>query len=615
MIYVGGGQRTSSGYLWGIIAKIFESMNLFKSVSSLTAQEHEQLFPVMVNKMAMDIVHPINTSQFSTVMRCFSSGTNNKKFISYQQALSDIDVKARNCSVFQTHTPMEKYIEGNLDKFISHYFFIHRNPIDECVSIIKAQSISPDEDEQIIKDNELPFIIFDYKTNNKNYRIYAEDLKYAFSYLNTSFYQEFRLIALDYLKYKTNKNFHEFSFEQLTISDELNQIRRIAAILGMETDIDDIYCQLKQALNKGDYWKKKGAKLKTNIGFFDDVLNTQLSQLVGDLQVVFNYISLKDYSPFINQNSEFELVFIDMDAKQIKYTEKIFTEFNKAYTSNSYRSIDSIKFNKDKKYIFFTENLLEFKKIKSLQSLDFIIYPYYEALFSYDDSLFMLQHKSKRVHLTQATLNNSLILVDNNFRNSTILQKCNFIGNQSTLLIDIQDGIQLPSHLDSLTNCEIYLFGTGNVAYNLYVGITKNYKHIHVKGFIDSNKNSDYFFDKPVFHIDEVQSLDYDFIIISFLNVKKGIDELQKRGVEDYLAINDNFSINSNDYSELIYCDRMHLFNKLDEESVNYEKLIILSYDLPFIHEVSNHCQDDYNLISLIPMYNYNQKTLFEQFA
>ncbi|MCK5110913.1 MAG: hypothetical protein KAQ94_05280 [Arcobacteraceae bacterium] len=423
MIYIGGPQRTSTGYLWGIVAKYLKSNSQFKSISQLLSDDKE-VFPFDVDGECMDVVQPLKDLGFNVLTIKYYENIKNKNFLYYENNFLEPKYIASKCSVFQTHKSMRMYKTHQIDKYISHYFFIHRNPLDEATSIIKAQSISKEKYQKTISSNQLSFQIRRYTNNNMNYGLYPEDLQKAFSYLRICFFNEIRFNAVDFIKYKDDNNVYEFTFENLTITDKLNEIKRIAQILSLNSDSIQIYNELEEALNNGAYWNNKGKKTNTAKEFFDIDIFYRIQLLLGDVSVLLGYTSINNLSDFISLHTTFIVVCIGLNDIEIENIKNIFNIFKKDVLIKNIVKLEEIDIEQSKKYIFCTQNLVEYRKIENIIDENSIVYPYYKALLGFEEVVFSLKSK-KDIHLNKDLLESSTILWDKDSCNDDILlQKC-----------------------------------------------------------------------------------------------------------------------------------------------------------------------------------------------
>lgn len=431
MIYVGGPQRTSTGYLWGIVANLLRANLEFKSISELLA-DGKEILPFEVDGECMDIVQPYINSGFNVLTIQYFKDLKSRKFLDYKNNSLDLEYIASNCSVFQTHVPLHVYKNQEINRYISHYFFIHRNPLDEATSIIKAQSISREKYEKVIASDKLDFQIRRYDYNNINYGIDSEDLQKAFSYLRSSFFNEIRGNILYFLKHKNDANVYEFRFEDLTINNKLEEIKRIANILSLDVDCERIYFKLEESLNNGAYWNNKGKKTNTAKDFLSEDVFRRFKLLFDDLSVLLGYNELADMSSFISDREVFTVVCIAMSNAEIQHIINIFDAFKKDITIKSILQLEDIKIIKDKNYIFCTQNLIEYRKIEKIIDDNCLIYPYYKALFGFEDIVFSLNDK-KDVLLDKNLLENSKVILDqDNFSDQVLLQKCKEFSSLST---------------------------------------------------------------------------------------------------------------------------------------------------------------------------------------
>ncbi len=296
-----------------------------------------------------------------------------------------------------THVPMGDFIQSDLFDYIHAVIFTHRNPIDEMASFSRLYGITSDNLNRIDRNEEISEILYDAKTNAKNYLIGQADARYSILWKRHSMHA-IRQGYIDFIKAKDGGlNVHDFRFEDVTLTQEKDEIRRLMDILGLQNKGDNVWAYLNKNKKPGQLgFHANKKKFDIGMDYFGPRIYQQLMDFFGDIMVLFNYTSLKDYAPFLKTADKINVITVGEETALISDTKFILNKLCPIIEDKKVTALDlyGISLERQKKYIILPADYRSFwqsrEYISSCQPANVIIHPLFLSLHGYRETVFEL---------------------------------------------------------------------------------------------------------------------------------------------------------------------------------------------------------------------------------
>lgn len=173
-ILVSGGPSTSSAWVGGIIKKILERHNIKPHNPEALKENLKQHHLFQEKKLSTDIASVTSVST-QTVMVQLVEGASHKSISSktnnYYQLPIPHHILSHCFQLIETHANLGQFLQESLIPVIKTIIFVHRNPLDEMASIVRLYGINDENMTKLSKSEKIDEVIYDAKTNAKNYLI------------------------------------------------------------------------------------------------------------------------------------------------------------------------------------------------------------------------------------------------------------------------------------------------------------------------------------------------------------------------------------------------------------------------------------------------------------
>jgi len=608
LIIVTGGFRSATMYMWGVCKEILKQNNQFKTFGNKNTLGQKWKYRQEGGDICETIHDSYKGREYCRVLIIKKSP--NHQFTSFEHIHVPTKKFVESASLVMTHKPIDYYEQMSIGQFVDVYMFCHRNPLDEAAAVVKAQTTI---------DYNLADPVRNFNNNPANYHISAQELKKSFLYLEaTGGLQEIRRGCLSFLlQRKHNNRVHGFGFGDFSKSQEHGKIKKIAEILGLVVDTEEVQTKISLGKKQGHFHYNKKSKKKASGDFFDDELYGRLQNYFLDTMTLMEYIPPDSCATI--QGTVIIVTFETTDSNELKEITAAMELLGANIAEIIHTSIvnlETFNFSGEGRFVLC---LSELSAVSSLEKnttfgKHCVIHPYYRALLSDQDTIFELNEKLA-VTVDKVSGETLRVLIDWRSANSSATLK-NVLNSLSQNYESLNVQICKPfsasyCNSDFFCNnpsCKIIIIGNWNHATGLLHILDASFSGVQVKGYVNSFSNKECTPLKKVkgMRIEEIHEMAYDWIVVCAdqRNIQQVCTTLRNNNIEKYVI-----------FDQILDHLKEYKPSCSNTFEATAEDVFIYSLQPRVVRAIAKRIHKRIHgnaLYACLPLYKYQEPTLYE---